>query len=324
MRSRNHNGWTHNMKKQRINQRRLTWMIGGVLFLLFAGFLSYPDISAEETEEYCPYCEKANEYRQIYAAHAVAAQPVKAVEHPILYLFWADGCPHCAEEKEFLDVLRQQYPQLEMRFFEVWNHPEFAELGEALAQAYQIQAVSVPLTFLGDWAHIGFRSWEETGLEIDAQVQRCLQDGCIDALEKVVSLETAVRIRREAANQSPTDWQLSLPSAAPEQPAPDPTPAPAVTPQPFRFESAAEAAPAATPKPFQLAPVPSSAPDVVPHADPPDPNAITVPLIGTLTVSQVGLPLFTIFIGGLDGFNPCAMWVLCFLLSLVIYAKSRA
>ncbi len=27
---------------------------------------------------------------------------------------------------------------------------------------------------------------------------------------------------------------------------------------------------------------------------------------------------------GLDGFNPCAMWVLCFLLSLVIYAKSRA
>ena len=51
---------------------------------------------------------------------------------------------------------------------------------------------------------------------------------------------------------------------------------------------------------------------------------IELPVFGAVNVKKIGLPLFTLIIGGLDGFNPCAMWVLCFLLSLVIYAKSRA
>lgn len=44
---------------------------------------------------------------------------------------------------------------------------------------------------------------------------------------------------------------------------------------------------------------------------------------GALSVSQLGLPLFTIFIGLLDGFNPCAMWVLLFLLSMLLHLKDR-
>lgn len=266
----------------------------------------------------------------VTASIALLAPQAAAVNSPpILYLFWGDGCPHCEEEKEFLAMLREQYPELEMRFFEIWDHPQFARLGEALAQAYQVQAASVPLTFLGDYAVVGFRSWEETGMDIDAQVQRCLQQGCVDALDNVASLDIAARIRAEAAEQAPTDWQLFAPvlAAAPPVPEPtisEPTPAQAVTPKPFRFEAEAEAATeqAVAPRPFQLPPMPEP---VAPHrVDPPDTNAITAPLIGTITVSQIGLPLFTIIIGGLDGFNPCAMWVLCFLLSLVIYAKSRA
>ena len=33
--------------------------------------------------------------------------------------------------------------------------------------------------------------------------------------------------------------------------------------------------------------------------------------------------MFTIILGLLDGFNPCAMWVLMFLLALLVYTKSR-
>jgi hypothetical protein len=36
-----------------------------------------------------------------------------------------------------------------------------------------------------------------------------------------------------------------------------------------------------------------------------------------LSVESLGLPLFTIVVGLVDGFNPCAMWVLTFLLSLL-------
>jgi len=36
------------------------------------------------------------------------------------------------------------------------------------------------------------------------------------------------------------------------------------------------------------------------------------------------MPLFTIGIGLIDGFNPCAMWVLLFLLALLVNLRSRA
>lgn len=53
-------------------------------------------------------------------------------------------------------------------------------------------------------------------------------------------------------------------------------------------------------------------------------TSINLPLLGEVEASKMSLPLFTLVIGGLDGFNPCAFFVLFFLLSLLIHAKSRA
>ena len=39
--------------------------------------------------------------------------------------------------------------------------------------------------------------------------------------------------------------------------------------------------------------------------------------------TKISLPVFTVMIGLLDGFNPCAMWVLLFLLALLVYTQSR-
>lgn len=44
---------------------------------------------------------------------------------------------------------------------------------------------------------------------------------------------------------------------------------------------------------------------------------------GDVSVERLGLPLFTLALGLLDGFNPCAMWVLLFLLSLLIRLQNR-
>lgn len=52
-------------------------------------------------------------------------------------------------------------------------------------------------------------------------------------------------------------------------------------------------------------------------------SEIDVPVIGKIDVKNISLPLFTFIIGFLDGLNPCAFWVLCFLLTLLVYAKSR-
>ena len=52
-------------------------------------------------------------------------------------------------------------------------------------------------------------------------------------------------------------------------------------------------------------------------------HAIQLPLVGTVNLRRLGLPLFTIVLGLLDGFNPCAMWVLLFLLSMLINLSNR-
>jgi hypothetical protein len=52
-------------------------------------------------------------------------------------------------------------------------------------------------------------------------------------------------------------------------------------------------------------------------------NMIDVPILGKIDAKMVSLPSFTFIIGLLDGINPCAMWVLMFLLTLLVNAKSR-
>ncbi|HRZ80766.1 MAG TPA: hypothetical protein P5044_12215, partial [bacterium] len=52
-------------------------------------------------------------------------------------------------------------------------------------------------------------------------------------------------------------------------------------------------------------------------------NIIDVPVLGKIDAKLVSLPGFTFIIGILDGVNPCAMWVLMFLLTLLVNAKSR-
>ena len=44
---------------------------------------------------------------------------------------------------------------------------------------------------------------------------------------------------------------------------------------------------------------------------------------GVLGLQRLGLPAFTLALGLLDGFNPCAMWVLLFLLSLLVHWRDR-
>jgi glutaredoxin len=52
-------------------------------------------------------------------------------------------------------------------------------------------------------------------------------------------------------------------------------------------------------------------------------QAVHSRLFGTLDSRELGLPLFTAVLGLLDGFNPCAMWVLLFVLSLLVNIRNR-
>lgn len=56
---------------------------------------------------------------------------------------------------------------------------------------------------------------------------------------------------------------------------------------------------------------------------PAEPLKINLPLLGAVTADALSLPTFTLVLAGLDAFNPCAFFVLLFLLSLLAHQKSR-
>jgi thiol-disulfide isomerase/thioredoxin len=53
------------------------------------------------------------------------------------------------------------------------------------------------------------------------------------------------------------------------------------------------------------------------------PETMTLPIVGEIKTKNLSLPLLTIILGALDGFNPCAMWTLLFLISLLLGMKDR-
>lgn len=54
-----------------------------------------------------------------------------------------------------------------------------------------------------------------------------------------------------------------------------------------------------------------------------DEKDFTVPILGEINSKTVSLPIFSIVLGVVDGFNPCAMWILVFLITMLFGMKDR-
>jgi hypothetical protein len=50
---------------------------------------------------------------------------------------------------------------------------------------------------------------------------------------------------------------------------------------------------------------------------------VHIPLLGEVRTAALSLPVLTVLLAAVDGFNPCAMWVLVFLLGLLAGLKDR-
>ncbi len=172
-------------------------------------------------------------------------------EETVLYFFYGTGCPHCAQEKTFLEKLEEKYPQLKIQSYEVFGNKENAEL---LSKLFEICGESgqirVPATFIGDKVIIGYLSEEITGIQIENILKECLENGCQDSLERLEQCEC----QKEEEKKD---------------------------------------------------------------------QFIHFPVIGLINLSKMSLPVLTITLGALDGLNPCAMWVLLFLIVLLLNTRSR-
>jgi glutaredoxin len=53
------------------------------------------------------------------------------------------------------------------------------------------------------------------------------------------------------------------------------------------------------------------------------PGTISLPLLGEVETSSLSLPALTVLLAAIDGFNPCAMWTLLFLMGLLVGIPDR-
>ena len=54
-----------------------------------------------------------------------------------------------------------------------------------------------------------------------------------------------------------------------------------------------------------------------------DSYSVDTGLFGVVSLKDVSLPIFTIILGAVDGFNPCAMWILIFLITMMFSMHDR-
>ena len=51
--------------------------------------------------------------------------------------------------------------------------------------------------------------------------------------------------------------------------------------------------------------------------------SFTLPIIGQVNTKDLALPIIAMIMGAIDGFNPCAMWILLFLITMLIGIKDK-
>lgn len=194
------------------------------------------------------------------------ARSVLAQEVVTVHLFHSDGCPHCRDERAFLEEIAPKYPTVEFALYEISKDASAAKLLGKVGEALKTTIPGVPFTVIGDQFVVGFGSPETTGVQIERLIEQQQQSQRPDVVKALLLESTTTDI---------------------------PTMTPAV-------EETEEI-------------VPISVLD----------TSIPVPFFGSISIRTLSLPALTILVAFLDGFNPCAMWVLLFLISLLLGMKDR-
>lgn len=235
---------------------------------------------------------------------------VHAGNKTTLYFFWGNGCPHCNKEKIFLGHLEEKYPELEIKSYEVWYNLENAVLFAQMSKAYGKKIEGVPSVFIGNFDPVvGYLSDESTGKLLEEKITYCIENGCVNPADK---------IRGPAEKKKEQAGEAGMPAEAKKE-LKEPAPG-----EVSKREKIPEVQAPPKEKPAGKEPVVTEAPAPAKEDLPADkPGTVKLPLLGKIDTSRTSLPVLTLVIAGMDGFNPCAFFVLLVLLSVLVYARSR-
>lgn len=252
------------------------------------------------------------------------------------------GCRHCRAAREYLDGVNQHWPALQVRYFDVANNEQARTEFAQLVERYQVRAVSYPCIHVADRLLVGFRGNDD----MDRQLTRIFErdaSGATEGERKVPphSRSNEGRQGGSGTNLRPSNANTTIGGASANlgwlqlgdlmrelnyaQLTPTANKEYSPKSDKLSFEEATLTEEATVP---QETPVPEAEAAATTEGIPPsapivDDESIEVPFFGQLSLRALGLPMFTFLVGLVDGFNPCAMWVLVFLLSVLVNVKQR-
>ncbi|MBN1331916.1 hypothetical protein JW978_03460 [Candidatus Dojkabacteria bacterium] len=187
-----------------------------------------------------------------------------------IYIFYGEGCPHCAKEREFLDKIKNEYgDQIEIHQFEIYYNPDNVKIINEVSNRLGVQVAGVPFLVIGDREIIGYGGDNTTGEEIRDRINYCLGGNCPDETLGIIYPERQNEERvlgeessgNEAINDNNSNEDKS--------------------------------------------------------------NVLNVPIVGSVDLADLSLPVATFLIALMDGFNPCAMWILVFLITMLVNMKNK-
>jgi glutaredoxin len=226
-------------------------------------------------------------------------------------VFSREGCPHCRDARRFLAEVVARRPALRVEVLDVVRDSTARAQMEQLARRHGKRVTGLPVILAAGQLFVGYQTDATTGRRIEAVFEpptapppagktSHVEPGSIVAPFQITGRMSAVG--------GPQWWAFALISQieAPADAELPPSPPPA----------------SELPPPPPPADQPSStlAEENLPEETA---DAIELPHFGPIRLHDWGLPLFTLIIGLVDGFNPCAMWVLVFLLSVLVNVRSR-
>lgn len=240
------------------------------------------------------------------AAAAGSAEELRTALEDCLQveLFTRKGCSRCARAKQWLPGVLARYPGWRLVQRELTESDVARERLDALVKAHRTAAASVPVFYVCGRLVIGFDKPETTGRVIEEMLTTWSRP--CPAVDDGSGRQRSSPFRA-VAYQATEATQLPLPLPPPPGlplpgPVADEAPGDAVGGQSGDATDSADAGTVAG----------------VGEA-----TGIDLPWIGRVEWQGMGMPLFTVLVGLVDGFNPCAMWVLVFLLSILVNLHSR-
>ncbi len=238
-----------------------------------------------------------NQVASVTAHDAAVQGACQAVFDYELYV--RTGCPRCEQALPWVRTLVAQTPALQLVVYDVAMDPAAVARLARHAEEHQTRATSFPSSVVCDRVVVGWESEQTTG----ERIRKLLAPWTVGCAEAEKSKATKPEPAASDASQRQTGPQLRMVSLAES------------------VDASAAAEPLAADEVGGELPLPGA--DEALPIDAPEEDSIDLPWFGTVRVSQVGLPLFTLSVGLIDGFNPCAMWVLLFLLSVLVNLKDR-